>query len=88
MSRRYWLEETPVEIRTPRNVLRWYRRADRLQVCKPDWTTADGETRPGKAVALDLAALVEADNRQALIELLEGLLADLKEAPAGRTPAA
>lgn len=87
MARRYWDEERPVVITTPRNVLRWYRRADKLQVCKPDWTGADGATRPGKAVALDLAALAEADNRKALIELLEGLLADLKAAPE-REPAA
>ena len=58
--KRYWEEEQPAVVTTGRNVLRFYREAGRLQVAKPDWQ-AGTETRMGKAVTLDLAALAEAE---------------------------
>jgi len=54
---RWWEDDTPQVITTRTNVLRYYPKAGKLQVSRPDWITEEGETRPGKTVTLDVAAL-------------------------------
>ena len=58
---RYWETETPVEVDTGKNVLRYFPQADKLQIAMPYWTNADGETKQGKTVALNISALLESD---------------------------
>lgn len=74
---RYWLDETPMEIRTEKNVLRYFPKARRLQVALPDWTNEDGETRPGKMVTLDVAALAKTEGRETARKVVRAILEDL-----------
>jgi hypothetical protein len=57
MAKRYWDDEEPTVAVTSKNVLRYFPGADELQVSRPDWENEDGETKPGKTVTVDLAAL-------------------------------
>lgn len=66
----YWKDETPIEVDTGANVLRYYEAAGKLQISLPNWADKDGVIRPGKTVALDIAALQA--NTQA-VELLKNL---------------
>ncbi len=81
MSNRYWENETPITVDTGKNVLRFYPRALRLQVARPDWQDENGQSRMGKAVALDVQALVEAEpeERERAAGVLRELLALLEE---------
>ncbi|MEA4899567.1 MAG: hypothetical protein VB115_15160 [Christensenellaceae bacterium] len=45
----WWMEEEPQTVETPRNVLRWYPGAGKLQLSRPD---RDGSV--GKTVTLDV----------------------------------
>jgi hypothetical protein len=56
-SGKYWECEVPTVADTGKNILRYFKDAGKLQVSMPNWTDANGETKPGKAVTLDLAAL-------------------------------
>jgi len=58
---KYWENEQPQEVNTGRNRIRFFREARRLQVCMADWQDEHGETRQGKTVGVDLAALEEAE---------------------------
>ena len=71
--RRFWEEETPVELNTGANVFRHYPKAGFLMVCKPDYEK-DGKAMPGKCVGVNLAALKESpDDLDYLLQTLEGL---------------
>ena len=60
---RYWETETPIEVDTGRNISKYYTEAGRLQVCMPNWTDGSGETKQGKTVTLNLAALFECEDK-------------------------
>ena len=64
---KYWENETPVEITTEKNVLRYYKKAGKLQISNPSWTNKDGEVKQGKTVTLDLAALKGSDEGRELL---------------------
>lgn len=70
---RYWEEETPVEVTTERNKLRWYPRAGRLHVSLPDWEK-DGEIRQGKTVSLNIDALRESEDAAKAREIFEEIV--------------
>lgn len=76
---RYWLDESPVEIRTEKNVLRYFPKARRLQVALPDWTNEDGQSRPGKMVTLDVAALAQSGDQEDAHRVVAAILAKLVE---------
>ena len=57
MANNYWEQETPVEVDTGKNILRYFKQAGKLQVSMPYWTNDAGEKRQGKTVTLDIAAL-------------------------------
>ena len=56
----YWENETPVKATTRRNEIEYYKAAGKLAISRPAWTDDSGNTRRGKTVTLDLAALREA----------------------------
>ena len=58
---RYWENETPQTITTAKNTLQCYPKAGKLSVARPPWQDDNGVTKPGKTVALDVEALIEAD---------------------------
>lgn len=58
---RYWEQEKPIEAVTERNKLRWFPKAERLQVALPDWLDAEGIVHPGRTVTLNVEALREAE---------------------------
>ena len=53
----YWKDETPIIINTGKNVLKYFKEAEKLQVCMPYWLNGEGEEKQGKTVALNIAAL-------------------------------
>lgn len=63
----YWLEETPVLVRTKHNVIRWYKQAGKLQICLPDYKASYG-IRPGKTVSLHITEILENDEAKELIK--------------------
>lgn len=61
-SAKYWLYEEPEVLKTGKNVIRYYPKAERLVVHLPDYIKADfygGEVKPGKGVGLQLVSLSE-----------------------------
>ena len=50
----WWEQEQPQIVRTKKNVLRWYPKAKKLQVARPDWTDENGEIKTGKTVTIDV----------------------------------
>ena len=62
MSKSYWENEVPVIVETPRNIVRYYGTAEKLNIARHMWTDSDGVERPGKSLVLDLAALLECDS--------------------------
>ena len=56
---KYWENETPQEVKTDRNTLRYYQKAGKLAVSRPDWEEDNGKMKPGKTVTLDVSALKE-----------------------------
>jgi hypothetical protein len=74
MSEKYWEEEAPVCIRTDSNVFRHFPKAEKLQVCGPDWVDKDGVRRQGKTVTVDLMGLKkESTAFEFLRDLINGL---------------
>ena len=70
MSGKYWEEEEAKVVDTGKNVLRWYEKADKLQVSMPNW----GEGKQGKTVTLDLCAVAECEEAVALLrQLIDGM---------------
>ncbi|HOJ21367.1 MAG TPA: hypothetical protein PLU39_16585 [Armatimonadota bacterium] len=87
MDRPYWDAEKPLVIQTERNCLRFFEKAERLQVGFAPYVNRRGEERMVKAVTLNLAALKEADRDTiiAAAELFEKLAGELRrEADAKR----
>ena len=64
----YWNDEKPVVIDTGKNVLRYYKNSDKLQVSAPNWKDDNGVEKQGKTVTLDIAAVHETSEA---IELLK-----------------
>jgi len=56
---KYWDNEVPTEADTGKNIFRYFDEAGKLQISMPFWTNGYGEQKPGKTVAVDIAALVE-----------------------------
>jgi len=59
--KKYWETEKPTVIDTGKNIFRYFEKAGKIQISMPDWTNADGESKPGKTVAVDIAALINDD---------------------------
>ena len=74
----WWLEEQPVEVRTQKNVLRYYPKAGRLQLSRPDRLGLDGMSTVGKTVSLDLQAVRDAEQAEDAIALLQQVMDSLK----------
>lgn len=74
-SAKFWETETPEEIRTSRNVLRYYPQAGRLMVHLPDYYDDAGNAKQGKGTGINLTNL--AKNPAALERLIE-ILQDWK----------
>ena len=58
---RFWESETPTTITTSKNVVQYYREAEKLSVARPPWTDGEGATKQGKTVMLDIGAVLESN---------------------------
>lgn len=76
MSRYYWYKETPVEVKTEKNVVRYFKEAGKLQVSKTDWVD-NGETKQGKTVTLDITSLLSSSDKDNAKKILEDILSKL-----------
>ena len=65
--KQYYESETPMEISTHMNQLKFFPEAGKLQVSRPPWTDKDGNQKQGKTVTLDLNALEDCNPDEALI---------------------
>lgn len=74
----YWQTETPIVATSAKNVLRWFPKAERLQVSLPDWVGGNGKTNPGKTVTLNVEALRESDDVEAAKRIFQEVLASLE----------
>ena len=70
----WWETETPEEIYTKSNVLRWYPRAGKLQVARPDWTDDEGQVKTGKTVTLNVQAVKDAGEGQKAAAILQTII--------------
>lgn len=70
----YWEQETPLEVDTGKNILKYFQQARKLQISMPYWTDDDGNKRQGKTVTLNLSALSET---QEAVHLLEKVIEDI-----------
>ena len=77
---KYWESEQPIEVKTDKNVLKYYKEAGQLAVCRPDFTDTDGNSRQGKTVVLNASALLSAPDldRLAALEVFRDILARLE----------
>lgn len=73
MREKWWLSEEPQTIHTSKNTLRWYPKAGKLQVARPDWENDAGERKPGKTVTLDMEALQHSDDAHSASELFRSI---------------
>jgi len=72
----YWETERPIAADTGRNVLEYYPQAGQLSISKPSWVDkSTGETKRGKTVTLDLAAVKKTPKA---MELLRTVLLALR----------
>lgn len=76
----YWENETPVKATTRRNEIEYYKAAGKLAISRPAWTDDSGNTRRGKTVTLDLAALREAPEAVAIFKEIKVALCDRQKA--------
>lgn len=76
----YWENETPVKATTRRNEIEYYKAAGKLAISRPAWTDDSGNTRRGKTVTLDLAALREAPEAVAIFKEITAALCDRQKA--------
>ncbi len=76
MSSKYWLDEKPEEIQTSRNILRWFKRAGKLQVAGLYKDPETQELKQGKTSTLDSEDL--ALNPRTL-DLLQEFIDDCRE---------
>ena len=67
MNQPYWESEEPAIANTGKNILRYYEKANRLQVCMPNWVNDQGEPMRGKCVTLNLEAVYNNTNASALL---------------------
>lgn len=70
---KFWLDEEPIIARSNKNVVRYYKNANMLNISKPDWTTRDGKELPGKTITLNIVAFKEKDPHE-LIEILNDVI--------------
>lgn len=75
---KYYEKETPVYVKVAGGEIRFYKQAQRLAVSKNMWLDADGVEHIGKTVTIPLEYN---KGNGAFIELLEEVLAVLKETP-------
>ena len=66
----YWGTETPISARTRKNGLENYREAGKLAISRPSWTDGNGESKRGKTVTLDRAALKESPEALRLLLMI------------------
>ena len=66
----YWETETPIRASTRKNELEYYREAGKLAISRPSWTDGSGESKRGKTVTLDLAALRESPEAARLLLMI------------------
>ena len=71
----YWKSTPDIEVSTEKNILRYYREAQKLQVYMPYWIDGDGNPKQGKTVAINLKALSETSEA---VQLLERVLTEIK----------
>ena len=76
----YWENETPVTATTRRNEIEHYKAAGKLVISRPAWTDDSGNTRRGKTVTLDLAALREAPEAVAIFKEITAALCGRQKA--------
>ena len=67
MNKGYWSNETPQEVDTGKNILRYFAKSDKLQISMPNWINADGQETRGKTLTLDLAAVREKPDAMEII---------------------
>ena len=79
MSTKYWENEKPTTISTAKNVLQYYRDAEKLHVARPLRTDDKGTERQGKTVALDITALHECEDLNGAREVFADILAKITE---------
>lgn len=73
-NNKYWLGEDPEVLRTEKNVLRYYKKAGKLQVSLPDWQDNEGETKPGKTVTLDIESMQLSDDKEDIRQLFQEMM--------------
>lgn len=56
---KYWENENPIEVKTSKNILRYFKQAGKLQISNPDWEDDSGNVKRGKTVTLDIFSLKE-----------------------------
>ena len=66
----YWETDTPIRASTRKNELEYYREAGKLAISRPSWTDGSGESKRGKTVTLDLAALRESPEALRLLLMI------------------
>jgi len=71
-----YYEDIPTTvIDTGRNILRYYKNYERLQISNPDWTDRQtGETKRGKTLSINLNAVRETPEA---LELLQQIIKDI-----------
>lgn len=73
---RYWEKETPQVVQGERNLVAWYRDAQKLQISLPDWMDGEGTVRRSKTVTLDVYRMRKTPEHAAqLKQILEDVLA-------------
>lgn len=76
MPKRYWDTEEPMIADTGKNVLRYFQKAQKLQVSNPYWEDKDGKRQNGKTVTLDVAAAAESSEA---VKMFRAVLADIEQ---------
>ncbi|NSW83140.1 MAG: hypothetical protein HPY90_07675 [Syntrophothermus sp.] len=74
---KYWENEKPIEVRSGKNSLRWYLKAGKLQISRPEWTDKEGSTHPVKTVILDVEALGESEDREKARKIFAEIVEEL-----------
>lgn len=75
-NQKYWETETPITSATDRNLIRYFKKARRLQVAAVYKNKKTGELKQGKTATLDVEDM--AANPEAL-DLLQQIIADCRE---------
>ena len=75
---KYWETETPIEVDTGKNILKYFPQAEKLQISMPYWTDSAGEKKQGKTVTFNLTALFESKDKNAAA-ILADIVAKLEK---------